>query len=215
MAEDRRPYRRESQEQRRDALITAALELMAEGGPQAATVRAIAARAGITAGLIRHYFQSKDDLTRAAYATLMERMTAESLAATDNASDDPAARLAAFVAASLRPPVMDGERVRLWAGFLHHVRRDPAMHAVHEATYLNFRDRLQALIQALPGKDDPARARALSIACNAVIDGLWLEGGMLTDSFAAGEMERIGLSAIAAILDVPMPSPPPNPVEVL
>ena len=74
MAEDRRPYRRESQESRREALITAALELMAEGGAQAATVRAIAERAGITAGLIRHYFQSKDDLTRAAYAALMDRM---------------------------------------------------------------------------------------------------------------------------------------------
>ncbi|TGD43442.1 TetR family transcriptional regulator [Pseudotabrizicola sediminis] len=210
MAEDRRPYRRETQEHRREALITAALELMAEGGPQAATVRAIAARAGITAGLIRHYFQSKDDLTRAAYATLMERMTAESLAASC-ATDDPAAQLAAFVAASLRPPVMDGERVRLWAGFLHHVRRDPKMHAVHEATYLNYRDRLQALIQALPGKGDPAKARVLSIACNAVIDGLWMEGGTLSDSFAAGEMEQIGLSAIAAILNVPLPPPPPAP----
>lgn len=211
MPENRRPYRRESQEQRREALIAAALELMAEGGPQAATVRAIAERAGITAGLIRHYFQSKDDLTRAAYATLMDRMTAESLAATESASDDPAARLAAFVAVSLRPPVMDGERVRLWAGFLHHVRRDPMMHEVHEATYLGYRDRLQALIQALPGKGDPAEARALSIACNAVIDGLWLEGGTLPDGFAAGEVERIGLSAIAAILKTPLPLPPPAP----
>lgn len=210
MAEDRRPYRRESQEHRREALIAAALDVMAEGGPEAATVRAIAARAGITPGLIRHYFQSKDDLTRAAYATLMERMTAESLAATDTASDDPAARLAAFVAAGLRPPVMDGERVRLWAGFLHHVRRDPAMHAVHEATYLSYRDRLQTLIQALPGKADPTEARLLAIACNAVIDGLWLEGGTLTDSFATGEEERIGLSAISAILNVPLPVPPPS-----
>ncbi|RGP38831.1 TetR/AcrR family transcriptional regulator [Pseudotabrizicola alkalilacus] len=211
MAEDRRPYRRESQEQRREALIAAALELLAEGGPQAATVRAIADRAGITAGLIRHYFQSKDDLTRAAYAALMDRMTSESLAATESASDDPAARLAAFVAVSLRPPVMDGERVRLWAGFLHHVRRDPMMREVHEATYLGYRDRLQALIQALPGKADPATARALSIACNAVIDGLWLEGGTLPDSFAAGEVERIGLSAISAILKTPLPLPPPAP----
>ncbi|MFN4155426.1 MAG: TetR/AcrR family transcriptional regulator [Paracoccaceae bacterium] len=211
MTEDRRPYRRESQEQRREALITAALELLAEGGAQAATVRAIADRAGITAGLIRHYFQSKDDLTRAAYAALMERMVVESVAATENAYDDPAARLAAFVSVSLRPPVMDAGRVRLWAGFLHLVQRDPMMRDVHETTYLGYRDRLQALILALPGKGDPTEARTLSIACNAVIDGLWLEGGTLPESFAAGEVERIGLSAIAAILKTPLPLPPPAP----
>ncbi|MFN3844979.1 MAG: TetR/AcrR family transcriptional regulator [Paracoccaceae bacterium] len=209
MADDRRPYRREPQERRRESLIAAALDLMAEGGPQAATVRAIAERAGITAGLIRHYFQSKDDLTRAAYAVVMNRMTTESLAATEGIDADPAARLVAFVVASLRPPIMDGERVRLWAGFLHHVRRDPNMRDVHETTYLAYRDRLQALIQDLPGKSDPAEARALAIACNAVIDGLWLEGGTLPLSFDEGEVERIGLAAVAAILNTSLPAPRP------
>ena len=63
----RRLYRRESEESRRSALIAATQELVAEGGPEAATVRAISERAGVTPGLIRHYFQSKDELTRAAY----------------------------------------------------------------------------------------------------------------------------------------------------
>ncbi len=213
MVEERRPYRREPQERRREALIAAALDLMAEGGPKAATVRAIAERAGITAGLIRHYFQSKDDLTRAAYAAVMDRMTIESIAATHGIEDDPAARLVAFVVAGLRPPIMDGERVRLWAGFLHHVRRNPEMRDVHEATYLAYRNRLQALIQALPGKSDLAESRALAIACNAVIDGLWLEGGTLPLSFTEGEVERIGLAAIAAILNTPLPAPRPSVVH--
>ena len=39
---ERRPYRRESEESRREALILAALELVAEGGLEAATVRSIA-----------------------------------------------------------------------------------------------------------------------------------------------------------------------------
>ena len=211
MAEDRRAYQRRSHEQRREALISATLDLLAEGGAQAATVRAIAARAGITAGLIRHYFQSKDDLSRAAYAALMERMVEESVAATEHVGTDPAERLAAFVLVSLRPPVMDADRVRLWAGFLHLVQGDPMMRAVHQATYLGYRDRLQALIQSLPGHADPCRARALSIACNAVIDGLWLEGGTLPESFATGEIEQIGLCAISAILGIPLPSlPEPN-----
>jgi TetR/AcrR family transcriptional regulator, transcriptional repressor of bet genes len=209
MPDERRSYRREPQERRREALISAALELMAEGGAKAATVRAIAERAGMTAGLIRHYFQSKEELTRAAYASVMDRMTAESIAATEAVDGDPAARLAAFVAASLRPPVMDGDRVLLWAGFLHHVWRDPVMRDVHEATYLGYRDRLQALIEAIPGLSDKSTARRLAIACNAVIDGLWLEGGTLPAGFAEGEVERIGLSAVASILNVELPMPAP------
>jgi AcrR family transcriptional regulator len=202
MTGDRRKFRREGEERRREALIAAALELFAQGGEAAATVRAIADRAGVTPGLIRHYFSSKEDLVRAAYATVMNRMTEESEEAA--ASDaDPVARLMAFVAASLRPPVMDAERVGLWAGFLHQVRRDPQM-----ATYLAYRDRLEALIHALPGNADPARSRTLAIACNAVIDGLWMEGGMLPQAFHPGEPEEIGLTAVRRILGLPTEATP-------
>jgi TetR/AcrR family transcriptional regulator, transcriptional repressor of bet genes len=204
---DRRKFRREGEGRRREALMTATLELVAEAGVSGATVRAIAERAGVTPGLIRHYFEGKDELVRAAYATVMNRMTAESAAAAEPEGDDPVARLRAFVAVSLRPPVMDAERVGLWAGFLHQVRRDPAMRVVHEATYLAYRDRLQALIEALPDRPTCVSPRALAIACNGMIDGLWMEGGVLPEAFAEGELETIGLGAIGAILGVDLSAP--------
>lgn len=46
----RRPFQRAGEEARRTALIEATLDLIAEGGPQAATVRAIALKAGVTPG---------------------------------------------------------------------------------------------------------------------------------------------------------------------
>ena len=204
MSGDRRKFRREGEERRREALIGAALELFAEGGEAAATVRAIAERAGVTPGLIRHYFATKEDLVRQSYAAVMTRMTEESEAAADaDAGCDPVGRLLAFVATSLRPPVMDALRVGLWAGFLHQVQRNPEMRAVHEATYLAYRNRLQEMILALPGQGNVASARALAIGCNGVIDGLWMEGGVLPEAFAPGELEFIGLSAVRAILGLP------------
>lgn len=198
---DRRPYRRESEERRRDDLIAAALELVSEGGPQAATVRAIAERAGVTSGLIRHYFSTKEDLTRAAYQRLMDRMNADSGAVLHDGPADPAERLALFVAASISPPVVDPVAVGLWAGFLHAVQRDAAMRSVHITTYLGFRDALQGMIAALPRTADAARLRQDAIACNAVIDGLWLEGSVLPEAFATDEIVQIGLSAVGAILN--------------
>ncbi len=185
MHPDRRPYRREGEAARREALIAATQALVAEGGAVAATVRAIAARAGVTPGLIRHYFGSKDDLTRAAYRALIDGMTDTGMEALEDVGAAPDERLAAFVAASLRPPVVDARAVGLWAGYLHNVQADPALLALHERGYLRYRDTLQRLIADLgrPGMSED-RLRQDAIACNAVIDGLWLEGGVLPHGFA-------------------------------
>jgi AcrR family transcriptional regulator len=198
----RRNYRRESVETRRADLIAATQELVATGGPEAATVRAIAARAGVTAGLIRHYFQSKDELTRAAYRALMDGMTAKGSDALEGVGAGPEERLAAFVAASLRPPVMEAGAVVLWAGYMHKVRSDPELLAVHEGAYARYRAVLERLIAALPRTATAEQIRSEGIACNAVIDGLWLEGSILAHAFQPGEIARLGLTSVGAILGV-------------
>lgn len=203
MSSDRKVYKRESEEKRRDALILAAMALVSEGGPQAATVRAIANRAGVTPGLIRHYFSSKEELTRAAYRRLMEWLTRDSAATLLTGDLGPKGQLASFVSASLRPPVVDPKRLGLWAGFLNTLRTDPAMREVHEQGYRGYRDILESLIAQLPRATvPPAQVRRDAIACNAVIDGLWLEGSALPDGFAEGELESIGLAAVSAILNI-------------
>jgi AcrR family transcriptional regulator len=198
----RRAYRRESEETRRADLIAAAQELVAEGGAEAATVRAIAARAGVTPGLIRHYFQTKDDLIRAAYMSLMDGMTAKGSDALEGVGALPEERLAAFVSASLRPPVLDMGSVVLWAGYMYKVRVDPDLRAAHETAYLSYRNILQSLIAALPRDASQAQLRAEAIACNALIDGLWLEGSILSHTFAPGEIVTTGLRSVGAILGV-------------
>jgi AcrR family transcriptional regulator len=200
MTGDRRKFNHQPKDARRDALIAAAIALVSEGGAGGATVRAIAEKAGVTPGLIRHYFATKEALLRAAYAQVMEGMASASLAVVATAPNRPEARLAVFVAASLRPPVVDAAAMGLWAGFLHQMRRDPEMQAAHELGYLHYRDLLQGLISALPRKVSPAGLRGDAIACNAVIDGLWLEGSALPDAFWPGELEQIGLQAVGAIL---------------
>jgi TetR/AcrR family transcriptional regulator, transcriptional repressor of bet genes len=162
----RRPYRREGEEKRRDDLIAAAMALVAEGGTEAATVRAIAARAGVTPGLIRHYFQSKEELTHAAYRHVMDSMTQEALRAIEGLpADDPIGRLAAFIAANFRPPVMTPAVVGVWASYMHLGRNDPVIHTIHEATYLGYRDRLQDLIAAPPLRPRPRPARSHRLQC--------------------------------------------------
>ena len=205
----RRTYKREGEEGRRSALIEATLDCIAEGGPQAATVRAIALRAGVTQGLIRHYIATKEDRIAAAHETLMSRLTEASTARLDELPADPLARLAGFVANAVSPPVVDPRAMTLWAASMQLVPRDAPMRKVHEATYLAFRNRLEAMIaQALhaAGKPtDPAQTRHLAIAGNALLDGLWIEASLLPAHFAQGEMTSIALRAFERLLDLKFP----------
>ncbi len=202
-------FKREAADIRRKALIDATLSLIAEQGIGATTVRAIAEHAGVTQGLIRHYFSSKEELVMAAYEAHMDRLT-EATYAPLAQELPPRRRLAAFISATLHPPVLDPGSVELWAGFFSRVRADGRMRAVHRRTYLDFRNRLEDLIgDALADDNRPAdrtERRRLAIACNAVIDGLWLEGGALPDLFEPDELAQIGLRSVADIIGLDLAS---------
>ena len=63
----RRKQQRQIPDDREQTLITAASNVLADGGQDDHIVRVIADRADATQGLIRLYFSTKDDLIAAAY----------------------------------------------------------------------------------------------------------------------------------------------------
>ena len=220
MAHNRKRFTRASPGDRREALIAGTLSLIAEQGIGGATVRAIAERAEVTPGLIRHYFSTKEDLLSAAYARHMSDLTdatRRQVAPDGRQHGNAVLRLSRFVSASLRPPVVSVRAVSLWAGFLTLVQRDTRMRDTHARTYREFRDHLEELIGAALAESGrsppPAALRRHAIACNAVIDGLWLEGGVLPSEFSADELERLGLDSVGAILGLPLTAPEkPRPI---
>jgi TetR/AcrR family transcriptional repressor of bet genes len=208
MSDERRKFTRESAQQRKRTLIEATLELVAEKGVQGATVRGIADRAQVTQGLIRHYFSSKEDLITAAFEHHMTQMTDLTFAPVADVKGSARDQLRVFVQSSLMPPVVDPRSIALWAGFLNKVQHDAQMKETHARTYVQFRDRLENLIRAAleeAGLEaEPARLYQLATACNALIDGLWMEGGALPEAFAPGELSQIGLTSVGAIIGLPL-----------
>jgi len=204
--DERRKFKRETALQRKEALIQATLSLVSEQGVRGATVREIAARANVTQGLIRHYFTSKEELITAAYEHHMTYMTDLTFAPVEQMQGTAVARLVAFVDAALKPPVVDPRSIALWASFLNKVQRDEQMKLIHQRTYDDFRDRLEHLICAAMEEAGitvgPKRLRQLAVASNALIDGLWLEGGALPDAFEPGELPSIGLESVGAIIGI-------------
>jgi len=196
----RRSFHHESEDVRRQDLVAATLDCIADFGIQGATVRQIADRAGVTPGLIRHYFVSKDLMFQAAYREVVYTMFESASKAADETIDDPFARLRTFVLANFQEPIVDQKMLSLWATFISQTGVDPALAAIHREGYLSYRDRLEQLLgeamTAAGRNSDPANRRSLAIAINALIDGLWLEGCMAGDMFAEGELGRIALSTV-------------------
>jgi AcrR family transcriptional regulator len=62
--------------ERRERIADAVLAVVARGGIEEASVRHVAAEAGVSVGMVQHYFRSKDELMRAALARVGERVQA-------------------------------------------------------------------------------------------------------------------------------------------
>lgn len=200
----RRAFHRAPEGERRQELIDATLECIAELGLKGATLRQIAIRAGVTAGLVRHYFESKDQMVAEAYRAVIASLTEKAEAI----EGDPETRLRDFIVINLTEPVADGRGLSLWAAFISQVRVDPTLAAIHREGYLGFRNALEGLIAdflvAKGRTPTDEECRRLAIAVNGLMDGLWLEGCLAGDLFRESELVSIAMTSIEAILGLPL-----------
>ncbi|MCO7231493.1 MULTISPECIES: TetR/AcrR family transcriptional regulator [unclassified Cobetia] len=220
----RKAFQRLSQDQRRRDLLEATLSCVAQHGLAGASVRRVAEAAGVSPGLIRHHFGTKDDMVRAAYAYMMGQLTSDIADASPASDDSPACRLARFIAASLTQPNLAAHKISLWATFIGRVRHDASYSAVHQETYREFLDLLAQLVRpvlsahALPATESECQEQA--IALNGLIDGLWLEGGLEHGLYPVERLPAIAMRAAEGILRLPQgtllehvaitTSPPPH-----
>lgn len=179
---------RQEQSVRRRALIEAALESLAEKGLGAVSVRDVAARAGVSPGLLRHHFGGFNNLLNEAYRYATARVDAALDTAIAAAGEEPQARMDAFLIASFAPSIADRDLLSAWLGFWGLVRSDAAAAGVHAETYAAYRARIAGLLE------DLARARGTTIdsrqgalGLSAMLDGLWLELCLDPSTFSASE----------------------------
>lgn len=177
----RQAFTRESADARRAELIEATAACLAEHGLAGTNVRAICAKAGVSPGLLRHYFGGIDDLVAATYQATSDRMDAIFAGAVESAGSDPHARLTAYLTASFRPPVTDPELLGAWTAFWALSRNDARMAEIHAESYAGYRGRLGELLIACGAAD----AERLAIMLTAMVDGLWLELSLDAGSFGA------------------------------
>ena len=199
--QSRATFTREAADTRQHALIEATAVCLAEAGTAGTSVRAICLRAGVSPGLLRHYFAGVDALVAETYRSVTATLSATLSAAAEAAGDDPRARLIAYVTASFRPPVTDPMLLATWLAFWSLVKTDPAIAAIHGETYRAYRGDLEALLVRCGL--DPARAGQVAIALSALVDGLWLELSLDPTTFTPEAASAMAIRWLDTLLERP------------
>ncbi len=191
-------FTRAEPDARRLSLIEACARVLARDGVAGASVRAIALEAGVSPGLVGHYFAGVDALVAETYAHVEAQVSAAIDAALALAGPDPRARLDAYVTASFRPPVASGELLATWIAFWSLVRSRPDIARQHDEQYAFFRARLAGLLGdcGVP----QTRLRYAAITLTALIDGLWLELCLSPQAFSAAEAIEIAQAALDTVI---------------
>lgn len=189
MAASQPAFSRADPERRRHSLIEACARVLASRGAAGVSVRAICAEAGVSPGLLRHYFPGVTEAIAATCRHIGARIDDSLAQAVAAAGPDPRARVLAYVTASFRAPIASPELLASYVAFWSLAGSDPAIAAVRGAVSQAFRDGLESLLREW--RPDLADPRLAAIALTALIDGLWLELSLGDAPFAAAEAELL------------------------
>ena len=175
---------------RRAQLIEMTIDSLADVGYVESTLTRIGRRAGVSAGLVAHYFQDKDSLLEATFRSLVARLGVRMRARLRQAHT-PRGRVQAIIDANLAAEEFDRRTGTAWLAFwgqVPHVERLRRLQRVYQRRMLsNLRHGLRALLGA-------EEADSLAAMIAAMIDGVWLRAALSNWTEADSEGARAMLT---------------------
>jgi len=155
-------------------LVEVTIDSLAEVGYVGTTLAEIARRAGVSPGLVAHYFGDKDALLAAAFRTLARSLAAR-MRARLALAHTPRARVQAVIDTNLAPEEFDRRSGTAWLAFWGQVLHVEGLKRVQTAYQRRMLSNLRSdLRQMLPA----AEARSLAAMIAAMIDGVYLRAAL-------------------------------------
>ncbi|MDB6090064.1 MAG: betaine aldehyde dehydrogenase [Gammaproteobacteria bacterium] len=183
--------RDEVEEARTRQLIEVTIDSLAEVGFVGSTLAQIASRAGVSPGLVAHYFGDKDGLLGATFRTLSRRLS-ERVQARFSLARTPRGRIQAVIDANLAPEEFDKRTGTAWLAFWGQVLH---VHGLKRVQTVYQRRTLSNLSHALKKLLPATEARSLAAMIAAMIDGVWLRAALSDWKEADSESARALLTA--------------------
>ncbi|MEN9658394.1 MAG: hypothetical protein RL571_1859 [Pseudomonadota bacterium] len=174
---------------RRQQLINATLMAIDQVGMEDASIALIARFAGVSNGIISHYFQDKNGLLAATMRYLMNTLT-ENVHVQRNALEDdsPRAHLQVIIEGNFDASQVNSPAMKTWLAFWAASMHHPSLHRLQRINDRRLYSNLCCQFRrVLPLPDARSAARGLA----ALIDGLWLRGALSGDSFDTRQAQQI------------------------
>ncbi|MDP3977839.1 MAG: transcriptional regulator BetI [Pseudomonas sp.] len=166
---------------RRSQLIAATLAAVDQVGMGDASIAYIARVAGVSNGIISHYFKDKNGLLDATMRHLMQALSDavhERRAALED--DSPRAHLRAMIDGNFDDSQVNGPAIKTWLAFWASSMHQPSLRRLQRVNDHRLDSNLCCQFRrVLPVQ----QARAASRGLAALIDGLWLRGALSGGSF--------------------------------
>lgn len=174
---------------RRQQLIDATLTAVDQVGMGDASIALIARLAGVSNGIISHYFRDKNGLIEATMRHILSMLN-EGVAQRRRAlaDDSPRAHLKVIIEGNFDASQVTGPAMKTWLAFWASSMHQPTLHRLQRVNdhrlYSNLCCQFRRVLPL-----DQARVAARGLA--ALIDGLWLRGALSGDSFDTEQAVRI------------------------
>lgn len=179
---------------RRRQLIQATVAAIHEHGFAEATVKQISARAGVSSGIIHHYFGGKDALLAATMRAMLRDLRREVNARLATAPT-PEARLEAVIDASFAIDQFSGAVQTAWLSFWAQTPHSPSLARLARLYLRRLRSTLRHALRGVIA-DEAVEEAADGLA--AIIDGLWLTAAVAPRSIEPAAARRIAWNYVRA-----------------
>jgi AcrR family transcriptional regulator len=157
----------------RDRLMDAAFAVVARDGLEAASVKSIAAQAGIAPGLVHYHFASKDALLEAALRRAVEDYRARGDARRKAAA--PTEQIGRFVNTAQAALDEEGDLFRVRLAFAARALSDPVLAAQVAALNAEAAEDTALTFAAVDGRAQPTpQERDLARSLKALFEGVML-----------------------------------------
>jgi TetR/AcrR family transcriptional repressor of bet genes len=151
-------------------LSRAVWDVLANRGIERLTIRAVAAAAGCTTGLVMHRFPNRQALVRHARQLLHER-TLSRVRRLEAEAKDPRAALRAVLAQGLALDEETAAESIVWVGFLAAAVGDDELTSLHQANNRVWRERVNRLVSAVAPDWPENRVATTTFALIAMTEG--------------------------------------------
>ncbi|MGB2064571.1 transcriptional regulator BetI [Marinomonas gallaica] len=175
---------------RRKELLQATLETIHKTGLNNITVAKLSEAAGMSQGMVHHYFKNKAEVIEAAIRYLNAELRDEVVAELCKVST-PHERLFKIIDVNFAPHWFNQNVTRLWVSFCGEVPFNPVFSRIQRVIHRRMQSNLRYALKEIV---EDALATSVSYELSNMIDGLWLRAAVsewdIDPQFAVNSIEQ-------------------------